>query len=180
MENKKEIKSSRKLIIKIIIPLIIVIAIVGIWFIKNADKPPLVTSDNPDFSLHVTEEFDFEKLKSYGLPIMIDFGADYCPPCREMTPILVKLNQELQGKAIIKYIDVEKYPELAQDYPISVIPTQVFFDKDGKPYVPSDAKALGMIMYTSKDTGEHVFTVHEGIMIAEKVITVLKEMGMEE
>ncbi|OLN32939.1 Thioredoxin [Desulfosporosinus metallidurans] len=39
---------------------------------------------------------------------MIDFGADSCVPCKEMAPVLKKLNTEMQGKAIVKFVDVWK------------------------------------------------------------------------
>lgn len=180
VQDRYKFKHKHNQITKIIIPIFIIIAILGIWIIKNKNKPPIAISENPDFSLNATEEFDVEKLKYYNLPIILDFGADYCPPCREMAPILVKLNQDLQEKAIIKYIDIEEFPELAKDYPISVIPTQMFFDMEGKPYSPSDPKALDMIIYTLKDTGEHIFTAHEGILTEEVALVVLKEMGMKE
>lgn len=180
MEDKKRIKLSQGLAIKIIIPVLIVAVIIGIWVIKNTDKSPATTNDNPDFALHVTEKIDLEQLKSYGLPIMIDFGADSCIPCKEMAPVLVKLNEELQGKAIIRFVDVWKYQELAEGYPISVIPTQVFFNKDGKPYTPSDPQASQMNMYSLKNTNEHVFTTHEGGMTEEMILAALREMGLEE
>lgn len=172
--------------------ILIVMAIVAIWFFKNLDNKPISENNgssksktetediNPDFALHVTEELDLEKLKSHGLPIIIDFGADSCIPCKEMAPVLAKLNEELQGKAIIKFVDVWKYQELAKDYPISVIPTQVFFDKDGKPYTPSNPEASLMKMYSSKDTNEHIFTTHEGGITEEQLLNALKEMGLEE
>lgn len=187
-ENQKE-SMLKKRVLKIIIPILIIVGIGAIWFIKNAG-PQSMSKDKEgtggklvetaDFSLHVTDELDIEKLKSYGLPIMIDFGADYCIPCKEMAPVLEELNEELQGKAIIKFVDVSKYQELAEEYPISVIPTQVFFDKDGKPYTPSDPQASQMNMYSLKDTNEHSLTTHEGVMTRDMILDVLKEMGMEE
>lgn len=180
MEDKKRIKLSKGLAVKIITPVLIVAAIVGIWLIKNADKSPAIIDDNSDFALHITESIDLEHLKSYGLPIIIDFGADSCIPCKEMAPVLVKLNEELQGKAIIKFVDVWKYQELAEGYPISVIPTQVFFDKDGKPYTPSNPQASQINMYSLKNTNEHIFTTHEGGMTEEMILAALKEMGLEE
>ncbi|KJS88213.1 MAG: thioredoxin [Peptococcaceae bacterium BICA1-8] len=181
MEDKMQGAPSKGLAIKIIIPVLIVAVIGGIWFSKNTKTQALPGGDtNPDFALHVTEAVDIEQLKSYGLPIMIDFGADSCIPCKEMAPVLVKLNKELQGKAIIKFVDVWKYQELAQGYPISVIPTQVFFDKDGKPFTPSDPEAMQMYMYSSRETNEHVFTTHEGGMTEEMILAVLREMGLEE
>jgi thioredoxin 1 len=180
MENKEGKKFISKSMIKIIVPIFIIVGVIGIWFAKNISKPPLVTSENPDFQLYVTKDFDFERLKSYDIPIMLDFGASYCPPCREMAPVIEKLNKELQGKAIIKYIDIEKFPELTNNYPISVIPTQIFFDKEGKPYTPIDPEKSGMIMYSLKDTDEHVITAHEGLMTSEEIVIILKEMGMED
>jgi len=128
--------------------------------------------------LHVTEKIDLEKLKSYGLPIIIDFGADSCIPCKEMAPVLKELNEELQGKAIIKFVDVWKYEDLAKGYPISIIPTQIFIDANGDPYSPKDTEAMQMKQYI-RNSGEHVFTAHEGGMTKEELIDILKEMGLE-
>lgn len=178
MENKQKEGVSKNSIFKIIVPILIVAIIGGIWLFKNADKSSATTDTNPDFALHVTEELDLEQLKSYGLPIMIDFGADSCIPCKEMAPILAKLNYELRGKAIIKFVDVWKYKEFKKGYPINLIPTQVFFDKYGKPYTPADPQASHMMIY--KNGIEPVFTTHEGGMTEERILAVLKDMGLEE
>lgn len=167
--------------LKILIPILIVVVVAGIWIIKNKSAQPSGTSgDNPDFALHVTDSLDLDKLKSYGLPILIDFGADSCIPCKEMAPILEELNKELKGKAIIRFVDVWKYQDLANGYPINVIPTQVLFDKDGKPYTPSDVKVTGMMTYSLKTTNEHVFTTHEGGLTKEQIMAMLMEMGLKE
>lgn len=137
-----------------------------------------ITEPNPDFFLSVTEVLDLEQLKSYGLPIMIDFGADSCIPCKEMAPILKDLNGKLQGKAIIRFVDVWKYPKLSEGFPIRVIPTQMFFDSEGKPFRPADPDASQMLMYVLKDTEEHVFTAHEGGMTEQMILQALQEMGL--
>lgn len=182
MSNENRIKS-KSTAIKVIVPLLLICTVIGIWAVKNANKDSkdhkIITNEHPDFALHVTEELDLEKLKSYGLPIIIDFGADACMPCKEMAPVLEELNEELQGKAIIKFIDVWKYQELAKGYPISLIPTQVFIDAEGKPYVPADPQASRMKLYSSKDIGEHVLTVHEGGMTKGQLMGILKEMGLK-
>ena len=67
---------------------------------------------------------------------MIDFGANSCIPCKEMAPILKTLNAEMQGKAIIKFVDVWKNTDAANDFPVQVIPTQVLIAADGTPYAP--------------------------------------------
>ncbi len=164
---------------RLIILILIMAAVGGIWWMKNPPQGDPAAVDDSEFALHVVESFDLQELKSHGLPIMIDFGADYCPPCRAMAPILEELNVELRGKAIIKYVDVEKLPQLAADYPVRVIPTQVFFDHLGNPFFPADPESLGMLLYTITDTDEHVLTAHEGGLNKEQILAVLAEMGME-
>lgn len=165
---------------KVIIIAIIAIIIAGIWLVKNNQgKDEISDNVNPDFALNVTETLELEKLKSYGIPIVIDFGADSCIPCKEMAPVLEELNAELQGKAIIKFVDVWKYQELAEGYPISVIPTQIFIDSEGKAFVPEDPEKMQIKMYSLKDTGEHVFTTHEGGLTKEDLKKILKEMGVD-
>ncbi|RCX17898.1 thioredoxin 1 [Anaerobacterium chartisolvens] len=181
MNDKNDSKSKKGMAVKIIIPVIILSVLVGMWIVKNTKKESIgpAGTDSPDFALHVTEEIDLEKLKSYGIPIVIDFGADSCIPCKEMAPVLKELNNELQGKAIVKFVDVWKYQQLAEGYPVSVIPTQIFIDADGNPYKPEDPEAKQMKMYSSRDNGEHVFTAHEGGMTKEQILDALKEMGLK-
>lgn len=180
INKKNDVKDKKTLAIKIILPIVLICIIAGVWIFKNSQKEKiLVTDDNPDFALHVTKEIDLEKLKSYGLPIIIDFGADSCIPCKEMAPVLKELNEELRGKAIIKFVDVWKYQSFSEGYPISVIPTQVFFDADGKPFSPKDPEAMQMNLYSSRDKSEHVFTTHEGGIKKDQLLAALKEMGMK-
>ncbi|SMG48791.1 thioredoxin family protein [Dethiosulfovibrio salsuginis] len=170
---------------KVMAVLLIAVVLGGIWLIKNREKEELQgiasndSQQNPDFALYVTEELDLEKLKSYGLPIIIDFGADSCLPCKEMAPVLKDLNETLQGKAIVRFVDVWKYRNLAEGYPLRAIPTQFFFDKDGKPYIPSESIGVPMQMYSTRETNTHIFTLHEGGMTKEQLLMALKEMGVE-
>ena len=180
MDDENTIKSKKGVALKIIITVLLLCIVVGIWVVKNQKKDTgSVDSDKPDFALHVTEKVDLEKLKSYGLPIVIDFGSDSCIPCKEMAPTLKELNEELKGKAIIRFVDVWKYQDFAEGYPIRVIPTQIFIDANGKPYKPKDPESKQMKLYSSKDTGEHIFTTHEGGMTKEQLVSVLKEMGLK-
>jgi len=133
---------------------------------------------NVDFLL-AANVIDLDKLKSYGLPIIIDFGADSCIPCKEMAPVLKKLNKEWQGKVIVKFVDVWKYPNAAADFPVQMIPTQFFFDAQGNPYVPSDPEAMQMQMYMLKDTGKHVYTAHVGGITEAQLRAVFEEMGIK-
>jgi thioredoxin 1 len=78
-----------------------------------------------------TEE-EFRKALTGGKPLLVDFGANNCLPCRQMRPILKELGKDYAGKAEILVIDVYKYQGLAKDYKVTLIPTIVFFDAKGK------------------------------------------------
>jgi thioredoxin 1 len=66
------------------------------------------------------------------LPRVVDLGADKCKACKELAPILEELRKEYDGRVIVEFIDVWKDPKAGTPYKISAIPTQVFFDADGK------------------------------------------------
>ncbi|MGN1156512.1 MAG: thioredoxin family protein [Agathobacter sp.] len=167
-----------------LIILVIVLAIVGVWFLKNGepDDEKEGSSMDADFSLEVTSEVDYAALTKLGLPIIVDYGSDSCIPCKQMAPVLEKMNEEMQGKAIIKFVDVRKYPESLKKVPIQVIPTQVLFHADGTPFVPSDelARKISFDMYNARETGEHVFTVHQGGLTEEEMRLILAEMGVSD
>ncbi|ACL19274.1 Thioredoxin domain protein [Desulfitobacterium hafniense DCB-2] len=178
--GENENRKSNRIVLKIVIPLLLLSIVAGIWAMKNSDSGLASESNiNPDFALHVTQELELEKLKSYGVPVVIDFGADSCIPCKEMAPVLKELNEELQGRAIVKFVDVWKYEEFAKGYPINLIPTQIFIDAEGQPYKPKDPEATQMTLYSLRETGEHVFTTHEGGLTKNQLLEILKEMGLE-
>ena len=195
MKNKKTIT--------VLLLVIIGVVIAGIYFIKNpvsqeknqpevqlqqtkpdeSQQADTEKADNEEtaaeFSLDVSEMIDYEALAAYGLPIIVDYGSDSCIPCKQMAPVLEKMNEEMQGKAFIKFVDVWKYPDAAGNVPVQVIPTQILVNADGSPFVPSEelAAQIEFIMYSSKDTGEHVFTVHQGGITEDQMRMILKEMG---
>jgi len=66
------------------------------------------------------------------LPMLVDLGKGTCIPCKKMKPILEELQAEYQGKAIVRVIDLRDEPKEAGRYGIRLIPTQIFFDAEGK------------------------------------------------
>lgn len=189
MDDKKQktgkSAGKKKLWIQICVPVFIVAVICGIWFMKSASEKtetlaPDVLEDG-NFALNETEMIDYEALSEHGLPIIVDYGSDSCAPCKAMLPALETLNEEMSGKAFIKFVDVWKYTDAAGNVPVQVIPTQVIFNADGTPFVPSDelAAQIPFDMYSHKETGEHVFTVHQGGLTEEQLRAILKEMGVE-
>ena len=66
-----------------------------------------------------------------GMVTLVDLGADACIPCKMMAPILEKLEKQYRGKAAVVFIDVWKNKDQARRFGVRVIPTQIFFDKEG-------------------------------------------------
>ncbi len=67
-----------------------------------------------------------------GLPVLLQLGSPGCPPCRQMTPILDELRADYAKKFQVRYIDVWKYPTDGQKYGVTKIPTQIFYDTQGR------------------------------------------------
>ncbi len=133
---------------------LVIIGIVLIGIIKASLEVEHSTSET--FDLHVDAGFNKEAVLNEGYPTMLDIGGADCIPCKAMAPVLEKLNEDLEGKAIIKFVDYWKYPALANQFEFSVIPTQFFYDADG-----------------------NLFTTHEGEITEEEALDIFKEMGYE-
>jgi thioredoxin 1 len=67
-----------------------------------------------------------------GLVTMVDLGAKKCVPCKMMAPILDELKTEYADRAAIVFIDVWMNPDAGRRFGIRAIPTQIFFDAEGK------------------------------------------------
>jgi thioredoxin 1 len=117
----------------------------------NQERLKKITVKPPEMD---TEE-DLKQALTSGKPVLVDFGANSCVPCRQMRPILKEIGTEYSEKAKIVVIDVYKYQKLAQEYKILMLPTLVFFDPKGK-------EAFRNV----------------GPLEKEKIIAKLKEIGM--
>lgn len=75
---------------------------------------------------------DFSQVPVKGMVTMIDLGAKECVPCKMMAPILEKMEKKYQGKAAIVFIDVWKNHDQVSRFGIRAIPTQIFYDVNGR------------------------------------------------
>lgn len=118
------------------------LVVVGAFFIiTNAQDTK--TSETPKGEvikmtkqMFIEKVFDFEKEKDFKFkgdkPILIDFYADWCGPCRMVAPILKDLAKEYADDIIIYKVNVDTEKELAGIFRIQSIPTFVFMSKEGE------------------------------------------------
>jgi thioredoxin 1 len=84
-------------------------------------KPIALTSETFDTTLASTDQ-----------PVLVDFWAEWCGPCKMMSPILDQLATEQTGRATIAKVDVDAFPDLQARFGIRAIPTLIVF-KNGQP-----------------------------------------------
>ena len=78
----------------------------------------------------ITSE-NFESLMNGELPLVVDFWATWCGPCRMVGPVISELAQEYDGRIVVGKCDVEENEDIAMEFNIRNIPTILFF-KDGQ------------------------------------------------
>jgi thioredoxin 1 len=117
----------------------------------NQERLQKISAKPPEMD---TED-DLKKALASGKPVLVDFGANSCLPCRQMRPVLKEVSTEYSEKAKILIIDVYKNQNLAREHKVLMLPTLVFFDSKGK------------------EAFRHV-----GILEKEKIVTKLKEIGV--
>lgn len=155
--------------------LVILIA-AAVLTLMNFNSPENSSNDLLSFDLNVTEMVDFNKLTSQRLPVIVDYGADTCIPCISMAPVLEKLNKEMAGRVYIKFADIWKYPDINKNIYARVIPYQVFFDKNSRPYEPSQEVLSYVNFITKTDNGKHTFTIHIGELKENQMRMIIEDM----
>ncbi len=91
-----------------------------------------------------------------GMVTMVDLGASGCIPCNIMSGIVDSLQKQYKGRAAIYFINIRNHPEEGPKFGISVIPTQIFYDKSGR----------------------EVYR-HEGVMLQGAIIAKLQSLGVK-
>lgn len=78
-----------------------------------------------------TEDFDTTLAQST-LPVLVDFWADWCPPCKVMEPILDQLQSDLEDRLLIAKVNSDEHPQISARYRVLGLPTMLLF-VDGEP-----------------------------------------------
>lgn len=92
---------------------------------KCADCARPILLDRP---LSVSEEEFTETVKDAGVPVLVDFYADWCGPCKVTAPMLDELAHRHQGDLLVLKVDTDRWPALAQAHGVRGIPTLITFD----------------------------------------------------
>lgn len=110
----------------------LVVATVVIFALVSGCKPETggAGDDHGELIVGTTANFDAEVLRSE-VPVLLDFSATWCPPCRKLHPNLVAISNEYSGRAKVVAVDVDQDGALARKYGVSGIPA-LFVIVDGK------------------------------------------------
>ncbi len=134
---------------------------------SKAEKPGGLPSEAllPNTIVYLTNEtfkkmiFDYETNKEWKYlgtkPAIIDFYADWCGPCKQLSPLVEELAKEYSGRIIVYKVDTDKEKVLARNLGISSIPTLLFIPAQGQPRM-----SVGVLPKTSL-----VKAVNEVLMI---------------
>ena len=142
---------------KIVIVVVLIAAVVIVIAVKQNQTGRDTTTTLSEFAGQpVPAEYKPEHLTGKGLPALIDIGAGTCIPCKLMAPILEELKKELAGRLDVQFLDLNKYPGAANEYRISVMHTQIFYD------------ALGKELFR-----------HEGFYSKEDILSKWKDLGVD-
>lgn len=127
--------------IKKIIPVVLlVIAVVAVVEMKNEkkDEAPVGCADGlcvvpfPQDKMMSKNADTNAVVKAQALPRLLDLGAGKCVPCKAMAPILDEMKETFSGQLDVEFIDVWENEGISEKYGIRMIPTQIFYDAEGK------------------------------------------------
>lgn len=74
----------------------------------------------------------FQEIINGNRPVLVDFHAEWCGPCKAMSPAIAEVGKQVQGRARVLKLDVDRNQQMSVQYNVSAVPTLIIF-KNGKP-----------------------------------------------
>lgn len=156
MSNNIEKKGGGGIVLKVGIVLALAVAVGAVLYAKQQNGESHAKGEAGGIALADSGSDDnADPSTAKRLPRLVDLGADKCVPCKMMAPILEELKKEYADTFEVQFIDVWKNPNAGAVYNIRMIPTQIFYDADGKER-----------------------TRHTGFMSKEDILATWKELGV--
>ena len=114
--------------VKLLIVAALAVAVVSVVALKK-NKPAATATNAASTSVG---EVNAKPVANAKLPKLLDLGAGKCIPCKMMVPVLEELKKEYAGRLSVEFIDVWVNPDAGKPFGVEIIPTQIFFDADGR------------------------------------------------
>lgn len=147
--TQKAQKPNNQLMFRIAVLVLVVVAAIAVIYLKDSNA--VATEDGHDHG-QATQPTDIDKKR----PVFLDLGADKCVACKAMVPVLAELSDRFGDRLEVQFIDVWKNGEAARKHGIGLIPTQIWFDENGKE-----------------------LRRHEGFISVEDTLVAWKELGYD-
>ncbi len=84
-----------------------------------------------EHEIRLTEANFQQQVLESDLPVLVDFSATWCGPCKDMAPVVAEVAEQYQGRAIVGQLDIDQVPAISQKYGVAMVPTFIVF-KNGQ------------------------------------------------
>jgi thioredoxin 1 len=117
---------------RIVIVLMVAAAAIAAVALKKNKALESFDATSPPKATMAASPIETTSDTSAKLPKLLDLGAGKCIPCKMMAPILEELKKQYAGRMIVEFIDVWQNPDAGKAFNVDMIPTQIFYDPEGK------------------------------------------------
>lgn len=125
--------------ISIVLAVVMALIIIGLSVYCVFLNSIIIQNNNKEIIDYAADTLaEIDELKQYGKPVIVVFGADYCPTCVNYRPYIKELNRVYGEDIVIKYVDTVEHVDIRKVFNIELIPSTIFYYDDGNIYLPDD------------------------------------------